>query len=49
MDSIRKWSDDEGGNRKDQIVPVSDKLIIIIASVNVIIVTAFLVSSSRKS
>ena len=27
MDSIKKWSDDEGGNRKDQIVPVSDKLI----------------------
>ena len=27
MDSIKKWSDDEGSNRKDQIVPVSDKLI----------------------
>jgi hypothetical protein len=27
MDSIKKWSDDKGGNRKDQIDPVSDKLI----------------------
>ena len=28
MDSIKEWSEDEGGhNRKDQIAPVSDKLI----------------------
>jgi cytochrome P450 len=27
MDSIKQWSEDKGGNRKDQIVPVSDNLI----------------------